>query len=101
RVELHQLARIVLVEAAALSPRRRARRWSEPRRRKTTTTPRGAAAAEGGVRAVGLALPVVEIEEHRRTVRHGAEQITEISKRIRTNDVAIVRGEIESFLGTL
>ena len=97
RVQLHQLAGVVLVETAPLSG---ARRRLEARRRKSASaaTPPSTIPGERRMRAVGLALPVVEIEEHRRTVRDRAEQIAELAQRARTNDVAIVRREKEPLL---
>ena len=50
------------------------------------------------MRAVGRALPVVEEEEHRRTLCDGAEQIAELAHRMRANHVAVVLREIESRL---
>jgi hypothetical protein len=50
------------------------------------------------MRAVRGALPVVEEEEHRRTVRHRAKQVPEFPECVRANDVAIVLGEIQACL---
>ena len=58
RVELHQLAAVVLIQAV-FAP----------------------------------AAPVVEVEEHRRTLRGRAEQIAKPSEHARPDDVALVRGE--------
>ncbi len=43
------------------------------------------------MQAVGGALPIVEEEEHGGTLRHGAEEITELPESVRANDVAVVR----------
>ena len=50
------------------------------------------------MRAVGRALPVVEEEQHRRALRHRAEQVAELPERARTNHVAIVLREISTRL---
>ena len=44
--------------------------------------------------AVGHAARVVEIEEHRRTLRYRFEQVTEFPERVRTNDILIEVDEI-------
>ena len=119
RVQLHQLARIVLVEAALrlllqalhqLLRALRALRSAIARAPRAATAARAADAAETGrraiesaaatasavardergLRAVGRALPVVEEEQHRRTLRHRAEQIAELAERVRADHVAVV-----------
>src|SRR5690349_7138936 len=73
RVQLHQLARVVLVDTASLLLLR------------PETT------GSAGVRS--NALKVVEVEQHRRTLRRRFEQIGELRQRVGTNRVAIVRSQ--------
>src|SRR5205823_14100403 len=47
--------------------------------------------------AVGHAARVVEIEQHRWTLRDCFEQVAEFSKRVRSNDVALVLDEVVRF----
>src|SRR5439155_10649761 len=72
RVQLHQLARVVLVEAGAL-----AAIGPEPRRE---------------VRS--RAEPVVEVKEHRGMRRRPTEQVTEPAERVGPDDVALVGREV-------
>ena len=64
-----------------------------------TLLPRG---DECRVGRVGRTLPLVQIEQHRRALRHGTEQVAKLAERIRADDVAVVcRNEdaIESLAG--
>ena len=96
RVQLHQLARVVLVQPARRAWRcRRAgiagMAGVERRRRRAH---RGRACG----RSVG-AHPVVEIEEHRRALRRRLEQIAEPAEDVRADGVALVLGEQEARRG--
>ena len=106
RVQLHQLAAVVFVEAALL-PRRvrvlrraRRRRHREPRADSRVAS-RPAEEPGAGPRlrphlvGVGIrALPVVEIEEHRGALGRRAEQIAELAEDVRPDRVALVLGEV-------
>jgi hypothetical protein len=72
RVQLHQLARVVLVESA-LASAVRSRRHDEVR-----------PGAE----------PVVEVEEHRRMVRGGAHEVGELAHRVRADRFALVGRDV-------
>ena len=77
--------------------------------RRTDRTDRTAAASpaaaagshEPRTRTVGLALPVVEVEQHRLALGHGAEERAELSERIRTNGVCFVVAEQVALARTL
>ena len=43
------------------------------------------------MQAVHGALPLIEVEQHRRTLGHRAEQVAEIAERVRANHVPVVR----------
>ena len=79
RVQLHQLAAVVLVQPSFL-----------PVARPSS----GSRARTSGVR-IG-AHPVVEIEQHRRTLRRRFEQIAELAEDVRPDRVALVGREQES-----
>ena len=51
--------------------------------------------------AVGRALPVVEVVEHRRAVRDGAQQCAELAEHVRTDRVSLIRHEIVPHAGAL
>src|SRR6185503_15707014 len=71
-VQLHQLARVVFVQAARLL----CLLFGKPPLRKT----------------VGRnALPVIEIEQHGRAFRRGFQQIAELAEYVRTNRIALIR----------
>src|SRR5438128_7611074 len=72
RMQLHQLARVIFVEA---------------------TVDPGGLVAFGWIRTRHARAPVVEIEKHRRRVRGGAEQIAKASHRKRPNRLSIECGE--------
>ena len=76
RVQLHQLARVVLVEARAV--------------RRAEAAPRlvNSAARHHQVRA--RAHPVVEIEEHRGMPCRGQHEVPELAEHVRTNRLALV-----------
>ena len=108
RVELHQLAGVVLVQAArhALPDLRHRLRRGALAEALLETAPAGAAADASGLhRAIeplahlagrlGIdALPVVQVEEHRRALGDGTEQIAEPAEDVGTNRVALVLGQI-------
>ena len=73
RVQLHQLARVVLVQ---------------PRLPATLGAPRG----HGEVRPGGE--PVVQVEEHRRMARAGADEVGKAAQRVRADDVALVGRDV-------
>ena len=75
RVQLHQFAAIVFIE----SPRSGLRRL--PRLH------------TGGLRVRPNAEPVVEVEEHRRTLGHRPQQVAELSQRISTDYIALIAGD--------
>src|SRR5690349_11152818 len=117
RVQFHQLASVVLVQAATAALLRlledplalfrcRVHQTLANRRRQL---PAGTYAAEPTATwtarlserrmcAVRRALPVVEKEQHRRTLSDRAEQVAELAERIRTNHVAVVLRQIEARL---
>ena len=115
RVQFHQLARVVLVDApAALLRRHRRVAGHLPAAHVGILQPPAAvrqagvrawhAAAHGIAVALGIrrgggafgrgALPVVEIEEHRRAVRRRAQQIAELAEHPRADGVALVLGQV-------
>ena len=103
RVQLHQLAPVVLVEPALLPLRPRSGsaassgigRRPRPRRRAPGDMPRSSRSRL--VVRVGIrALPVVEIEEHRRALRGRAEQIAELAEHVRPDRVALVLREVDA-----
>ena len=109
RVQLHQLAGVVLVDAArprgSARPAARVAAAGRPasrsrRRRRTSGAPasthgRPAFCAGAVVGASGAAaLPVVEVEQHRRALRRRAEQIAELAEHVRPDRVALVLGEV-------
>src|SRR5207247_9845859 len=106
---LHQLSVVVQAESALRALRVRAR-LAEARLRRKGSVPTHAGPAErrpepaAGLQAfacdarlhVGIdALPVVQIEEHRRAGGGRFEQIVEAPQRTRTDDVALVFGEVD------
>jgi len=87
-VQLHQLAPVVLVEAAA-----RTLLVLHPHHH--LSPPARGDAALGIDAALRIdALPVVEIEQHRRALRRRAEQIAELSEHARTDRVPLVLGDV-------
>src|SRR5947208_17160700 len=71
-MQLHQLARVIFIEA---------------------TVDSGELVAFGWIRTRHARAPVVEIEKHRRRVRGGAEQIAKASQGVRANRLSIKCGE--------
>ena len=92
RVQLQQLAPIVLVEPA----RRLLGRRLAPAAGATAARRPGRRARRLGVRPRRIgAHPVVEIEEHRRTLRRRPEQLSEVAEHMRPDRVALVLGQEE------
>ena len=80
RVQLEQLARVVLVQAARSAGGAHARLSSVAQRR---------------VRRVHRALELIQVEQHRRALRHGAQQVAEVAERARPDHVAVVGRDVE------
>ena len=93
RMQLHELARIVLIESLA-RPAYLLR--AAPARQSLV-----ADIEQGATRAVGLAPPVVEIEQHCRTARDGTEEVAELAHRPGTDHVAIVFHQEQPLLRAL
>ncbi len=100
RMELHQLAPVVLVEALRRVLFLRGqlvhlgKAAAESLASETVRSRRAGACV--GVRTVGVrAHPVVEVEEHRRTLRGRAEQVAESSQHVRPDRLALVLGQQE------
>ena len=83
RVQLHQLARVVFIQAL----RRLALVHSAARNRPSSR-------ARRAERIRADALGVVEIEQHGRAVRHGFKQVFKFAQRVRANHVALVADEV-------
>src|SRR5207237_6820807 len=86
RVQLHQLAAVVLVEALRRVLARRARLW-EPREIRGTSKPPAELTARAArlhhvlMRAVRIgAHPVIQVEEHRGAFRVRFEQVAELAE---------------------
>ena len=104
RVQLHQLAGVVLVQATAtlLQPRRHGvalRRIHSSQLRRTLRIPtlRGARDPlwhQRRTRAVSRTLPVVQVVQHRRTVGHCTQQCTELAQHIRPDGITFVRHQV-------
>src|SRR6266850_5035277 len=106
RVQLHQLAAVVLVEPLRCVLALRLQTRGEPFRKtwgqvsaslRTETWPCQVSArsrTETGPRV--RAHPVVEIEEHRGALRGGAEQVAEVAEHPRSDRVALVLGQHEA-----
>ncbi len=96
-VQLEELAAVILVEAGCAP----ARRWG--------SVPVGIGAGQhtaaprpGFQRRLGAvrdAFPIVEIEQHRRTLGHRTEEVTELSERVRADDIAIEAPQVIPHLG--
>jgi hypothetical protein len=91
-VELEKLASVVLVESYPTSRLRR-RRVARHRRGPPCAPRRHPRGDEGRTPGLDAADGVVEIDEHRRALRHRAEQVAEIAEGMRT-DRALVVGEV-------
>ena len=83
RVQLEQFATIVLVEPAPVTHHRAAVRQRS-----------SAQFEQRVVQAVRDALRVVEVDQHRRAVRHGAEQVAEGAEDAWADDVALVLRQV-------
>ena len=91
RVQLHQLAAVVLVQALRRVRVRGAEARHREARRRTMSQ-----RCRASMRPSDRAHPVVEIEEHRRALRRRAEQVAELAEHVRSDDVALVLGQHEA-----
>src|SRR5262249_28366162 len=101
RVQLHQFAAVVFIQAPPLlvlwflRAWRRWRKWRRIPRRKTPcvvhrpapwSNPRNAARQ---IRVWAHAQPVIEVEKHCRALGRGHQQILKLAQGMRTNDLAL------------
>ena len=89
-VQLHDLARVVLVEPPLAC---RLSRGPGDERPPAEGAPRAPVVEGRGVGVGGE--PVVEVEEHRRALRRGPQQVLEFPPRVRAHDVALVLADHE------